>query len=45
MEWLINQKNTSPITIGQRPPVSFAIASNLLAPNIKATNLRYPHDK
>jgi hypothetical protein len=28
------------MAIGKRPPMSFAIANNLLAPNIKATNLR-----
>jgi hypothetical protein len=33
-------KNTFPTTIRQRPPMSFAIANNLLAPNIKAIDLR-----
>jgi hypothetical protein len=40
MERLISQRNTFPTTIRQRPLVSFAIANNLLAPSIKAIDLR-----
>jgi hypothetical protein len=40
MEQIISQRNTLPTAIGQIPPMSFAIANNLLAPNIKATNLK-----
>jgi hypothetical protein len=28
------------MAIGKKPPMSFAIANNMLAPNIKAANLR-----
>jgi hypothetical protein len=34
MESLINQRNTSPTIIGQRPPMSFAITNNLLTPTL-----------
>jgi hypothetical protein len=40
MERLINRKNISPTTIGQKPQVSFAIANNLLIPSIKAIALK-----
>lgn len=33
-------KNGSPMVIGRRPPMSLAIASNLLTPNIRAIDLR-----
>jgi hypothetical protein len=38
-QW-ISQRNTSPMAIGQRLPMSFAIVNNLLAPITRAINLR-----
>jgi hypothetical protein len=39
MEQLINQRNASFMAICQRPPMSFTIANNLLAPNTKAVDI------
>ncbi len=40
MEWLISQRNTLPTIIIWRPPLSFAIANNLLTLSIRAIDLR-----
>jgi hypothetical protein len=39
MERLINQKNASPMAIGQKLPMSFAIVNTVLAPNTRAIDL------
>jgi hypothetical protein len=35
----MSQKNVSPKTMGQRPPMPFAIANNLLAPKTRVADL------
>ncbi len=40
MEWLINRKNTLLMAKEQWPQMSFAIANNMLAPNIMAIDLK-----
>jgi hypothetical protein len=39
MEQLLNRRNTSLTVIWPRPPMSFSIANNLPAPNIRVTDL------